>query len=189
VEARPSLSKPANPWRSCHEPIEHVDGTVEVVPIPADRTGEAALESDPLAEDHDRLVATVNAIADAADDIIRLVRKAVPTPLAVLRPDDMTPAQVSAAGWCVSCWTDGTYHEPVAMRPNGHRRYRDLCLFCGEFAAAHDGVRPPLELLQARHRGERITAAMIDRAFARLEEEKREQKAARKKGKKRRTAA
>lgn len=174
-----NLDPDAGGWR--YEVIEHVNGRTEIVPIPADRTGEGALRADQLDYVHANLTSTFDALGKAADETVRLLRLAVPSPLAVLRPDDLTPAQISAAGWCVSCWRDHGYHEPVAMRPNGERRYRDLCLWDGEFAAAHDGMHPPLELVEARHRGQRITQQMVTVALDRAEQRRREEKAKRKK--------
>lgn len=67
-------------------------------------------------------------------------------------PDDM---------WCTSCWRDDKYHEPVAAG-----RYKGLCRFCGDFRAAYK-KRPPLKILQARHRGQRVTQPMIQRELRR----------------------
>lgn len=170
--------EPHRGWRS--EEIEYTKGgEKEVVPIPSDSTGEAILKPDPLAGDHDDLVALMDRMARDADDLIYLLRKAVPSPEAVLHPDDLTPAQVSAAGWCTSCWQDGNYHEPVAMRPNGERRYRDSCVWCGEFIAANK-IKPPLELIEARHRGQRITASLVAQALANVDKGKAEAKKQRK---------
>lgn len=179
--------QPHGGWR--HEEIINADGETEVVTIPSDVVGEHLFKDDTLTDVHARLRQLISRVADDTDELIFLLRKAVPSTIAVLRPDDLTLPQVSAAGWCTSCWTDGCYHEPVAMRPNGERRYRDHCLWCGEFIAAHDGVKPPLELLQARHRGDRISQQMVDQAFANLEAEKQESKADRKKRKKQKRAA
>lgn len=182
-----NLDPDAGGWR--YEVIVHVDGELEIVPKPSDRTGESALHPDRLEHEHDLLVANLALLAAVADEAVHRLRTAVPNPLTALTVADMTPAQVSAAGWCTSCWTDGGYHEPVSMRPNGERRYRDHCLWCGEFMAAHGGIKPPLELVQARHRGQRITAGMVNQALLRLDAEHRAAKAERKKNKKRKKAA
>lgn len=173
--------EPHGGWR--YEEIPQADGTSEVVPMPSDIVGEHLFADDRLSEVSPRLRLLLSRITKDADELIFLLRRAVPSPIAVLRPDDLTLPQVSAAGWCTSCWSDSCYHEPVAMRPNGERRYRDHCLWCGNFIASHDGVKPPLELLQARHRGDRITQAMVDQAFANLEAEKKESKKDRRKKK------
>lgn len=166
-----------------YETIEHVDGTKELVEIPSDRTGEAVLNPDGLARDHDRLKARLVLLHVVSDEVVHLLRRAVPNPVTALRPDDMTLAQVSIAGWCTSCWADGGYCEPVALQPNGQRRYKDHCLWCGRFMAAHDGTKPGLDLIKARHRGDRITQQMIDQSFANIEAERQQAKAARKKKK------
>ena len=182
-----NLDPDAGGWR--YEVIVWADGSAEVVEKPSDRTGEGALRPDRLEHEHDRLRANLALLTSVGDEVVWQLRTAVPNPLTALTPDDMTPAQVSAAGWCTSCWTDGGYHEPVSMRPNGERRYRDHCLWCGEFMAAHGGIKPPLELIQARHRGQRITAPMVNQALLRLDAEHRAAKAERKKNKKRKKAA
>lgn len=178
--------QPHGSWR--YEPIDD-DHPDDLVPVPSDDTGEAAIAPDPLEGEHARLQQIMVRITSDANELVHLLRKAVPNPVTALRPDDLTPAQVSAAGWCTSCWQDGTYHEPVAMRPNGERRYRDSCLWCGEFMAAHGGIKPPLELIEARHRGQRITAPMVDAALTRIAQEEKARKAERKKNKKRKKAA
>lgn len=180
-----NLDPDAGGWR--YEVIVHVDGEVEVVPKPSDRTGEAAMQPDRLEGAHDLLLANLVLLSAVADDTVRQLRSAVPNPVTALTPDDLTPAQVSLAGWCTSCWRDNAYHEPVAMRPNGERRYRDHCLWCGEFLAAND-VTPPMELLEARHRGERISATMVEAALSKLAEEQKAAKAERRKKKKRKAA-
>lgn len=88
--------------------------------------------------------------------------------------------------------------EPIAERPDGRRRYDRFCNWCGEFQARRatlettviepllermsgrarktarrrwkqaDRRLPPLELVQARHAGKRVTQAMVDEALARL---------------------
>lgn len=181
-----NLDPDAGGWR--YEAIVNVDGTVDVYPIPGDPTGEAVLHDDELAGDHGRLLVVIALGEYASAEQIRLIRKAVPNPVTALKPDDLTPTQVSAAGWCTSCWRDGTYHEPVAVRPDGRRRYQDHCQWCGQFAAAHDGNPPPLQLVEARHRGERITEQKVALALAHEAEEKRKRKAERKKNKRKKAA-
>lgn len=101
-----------------------------------------------------------DAIADlerAARTIDRLHRAAWPEPRPAGRPD--TPADAALAGWCRSCFRNDGHLEPIATRPDGTRRYRDLCRRCGEHAAAHDGHHPPLEFLRLWHTGRRVTTA------------------------------
>lgn len=63
--------------------------------------------------------------------------------------------------WCRSCWRDGKYHEPVTRRANGTPYYRGLCRWCGQLARDLGTTLPPLELVERRHRGERITEGMV----------------------------
>lgn len=62
--------------------------------------------------------------------------------------------------WCNHCLRDDGHHAPRADR----YRQLELCRWCGDFRSAQ-GVLPPLSLLQAHHRGERITEAMVDAAL------------------------
>lgn len=163
--------------------IDEKTGKETAWPVPNDRTGEAAMAPDPLENDHATLEALVIQAEDVCGSLVHYLRKAVPNPLTVVPPDEMTPAQISLAGWCVSCWRDHGYHEPVAMRPNGERRYRDHCLWCGEFLAAN-GVVPTIDLLEARHRGERISKTMVEAALAKIDKDRKDKKAARRKKKK-----
>ena len=80
--------------------------------------------------------------------------------------------------WCRSCHRDNKHCEPTA-----HGRYKDLCRFCGDWNAAHKAL-PPHEIIEARHRGMRITSVMVQRAIAKQREEKAQQKAKAKKAKK-----
>lgn len=78
--------------------------------------------------------------------------------------------------WCASCYRDNKHCEPTA-----HGRYKGLCRFCGDWRAAHKIV-PPLEIIEARHRGRRITSVMVQRALAqqRIEQAQQKQKAKKK---------
>jgi hypothetical protein len=62
--------------------------------------------------------------------------------------------------WCKSCWRDDKHHEPVAIG-----RYKTWCRFCGDWKAAHKRL-PPVEILEARHSGRRITSTMVEKALA-----------------------
>lgn len=155
--------QPHGGWR--HEEITHVDGTKEIVPIPSDTVGEAILDDDKAGEKHAELVAILDVLPDTMDRLIRLLRSACPTPQ-VLKAEELTDAQWSSRGWCVSCRRDGDYCEPVAIRPNGKRRYKDYCNWCGEFAAANKGKRPPVKLVKMRREGRRITQRDVDAAMA-----------------------
>lgn len=87
--------------------------------------------------------------------------------LAAKHPPRAQPTPANAGdGWCRSCHRNGGHLEPVTLKTDGTRRYGDLCRFCGEWAAAHDGAHPPLPILRARHDGRRITQALVDRVLA-----------------------
>ena len=62
--------------------------------------------------------------------------------------------------WCTHCQRDDGHHSPRAERYRG----LELCRWCGDFRQA-EGVLPPLSLLKAHHRGERVTEAMVDAAL------------------------
>lgn len=68
-------------------------------------------------------------------------------------------AEGPGADWCVSCHRDNGYHEPIS-----DEAYSDRCRWCREWRAEH-GDDPPLELLQRRHEGRRITTADVERAL------------------------
>lgn len=156
-------------------------------PIPNDTTGEQALRGDPYTATNNRLVSLVLLADQINGELRKLLYAACPQNTMPESFDPDTPAQVSAAGWCVSCHRDNGYCEPVSMRPDGTRRYRDFCTWCGEFVAQQERLRkaaqtgakrkkkkgegtvplPPIELVQARHRGDRITQQMVDRALGR----------------------
>lgn len=131
----------------------------------SDPTGDAASttdQPDPLRRDVSRIVMTIERIGTELARQLDQLRVAAGH--AGVTPDDPTI-------WCRSCkrlrLTDGTHlHSPIATRPDGRRRYTDLCKWCGEFNAAHD-TDPPLELLRKRAEGTRITATDVDRALAR----------------------
>ncbi len=157
---------------------------------------------DPDRDTYRRLRYLLDSVAAESHELRVILHKVAGTTVKVPEPD--TPAQVSAAGWCVSCWRDekddgSHWCEPVAMLRDGRRRYRDYCQWCGEWQAgraqleqqvldplidalpnnrakkvarnrlkAADRKHPPLELVQARHRGERITQPMVVAALAKL---------------------
>lgn len=182
----PNLDPNSGGWR--YETIDHVDGSEEVVPVPADATGEAILHEDDLAGRRDELVYTIAVLGGAAEDAVRLLRSACPPGTVALQAEDLTPAQVAAAGHCVSCHRDEAYLEPVAMRADGSRRYRQFCRWCGEFVDAHDGRMPPLKLVEQHRLGKRISQQMVDAAVAEEDvvrkAERQEAKKARKKNRK-----
>ena len=110
------------------------------------RAAQLRAELDQALERATRAVTTINAIVAIAHPATTNHRPA-------------TPADYAGAGYCRSCSRDNGYLQPIATRPDGTRRYRDLCNGCGEWAAGHDGHHPPLEVLRIRHQGRRLTTA------------------------------
>lgn len=79
--------------------------------------------------------------------------------------------------WCVSCYRDNRHCEPAARG-----RYKGLCRWCGDWQKDYEDV-PPLKIVEARHRGQRITTAMAEREVAVQRAERARQKAAKKRKK------
>lgn len=177
-----NLDPDAGGWR--YEEITNPDGSTDMMPIPNDTTGEQALRGDPYTGTNGRLVSLVLLADQINGELRRMLYAACPqnTMPESFEPD--TPAQVSAAGWCVSCHRDSGYCEPVSMRPDGTRRYRDYCTWCGTYVAearkqqtavktkgkkkkaqTEHALWPPLALVEARHRGRRITQQMVENAM------------------------
>ena len=67
-----------------------------------------------------------------------------------------TESEVHKAKWCRSC---ARLHTAV---PVGDKGRRGLCRWCADFEDA-EKVLPPLSLLDLRHRGGRITTALVQR--------------------------
>lgn len=61
---------------------------------------------------------------------------------------------------CASCWRDDQWKEPVALRSEGIPYRRNRCRWCAQFESIHN-VPVPLQILKARHKGERITTNMV----------------------------
>jgi hypothetical protein len=144
-------------------------------PLTSDPTGEMVLKVDKVGMLHGELLAGLTFLHDAAPQVIRVVRLACPDHAAfTLAANEMTATQISAAGWCTSCWRVNGHHTPITTRRNGTRRYRDSCNWCGEWADAHDGRQPPLRLLELHLQGKRITKRLVDEITAAEENERRE---------------
>lgn len=72
--------------------------------------------------------------------------------------------------WCASCLTDKGHCEPATRkhRPKDHPADEQpipYCEWCYKFVLAQ-GIEPPVALLRARHRGERISTDAVKRALA-----------------------
>ena len=113
---------------------------------------------------HDRITAAHRALVDTAAEMVRLLTVATPD-RQVLRP--ATPTDYAIAGWCRSCARNDGHLSPIAVHPDGRRRYADWCNGCGTWAHDHNGQPPPLEILQLRHAGKRVTAADYERIMGR----------------------
>ena len=131
----------------------------EVTASHSDPAGNAAVSGDRAAADlrdvrrlvelHCRIVDQLHAVASRYP--------AHPEP----RTDiEATPGE----DWCRSCWRDGKYHEPIGQRANGQPYYRGLCRWCGQLAKTIGAALPPLDLVERKHRGERITDGMVEAA-------------------------
>lgn len=146
----------------------------------SDPTGEAGVDHDKAAEDarqiRRHIEAAVRAL-DAADNI------ANGYPFQAAKPAELEPTP--GEDWCTSCFKDSHYLEPIALKADGSRKYAGLCRWCGEFKAANK-FEPPTSLLHARHRGERITEAMVALVRAEWKRLNPESKKRTKGGKKRR---
>lgn len=119
----------------------------------ADPVGDLALVRDRAREDLGnlaRLAKHVYGCARLLDDIATR-HAAIPAPAT---PD------TAPAGCCRSCWRDDGYREPIAVRPDGSPYWKGRCRWCGAFEAEHR-IAVPLQVLRARHRGERVTTAMV----------------------------
>lgn len=99
----------------------------------------------------ERATQTVFREATAVYDVATRWGQPAAEPVEADAPDDM---------WCRSCWRDDKHHEPISVG-----RYKAWCRFCGDWRAANKRL-PPVEILEARHRGQRITTQMVDRALA-----------------------
>lgn len=131
-----------------------------------DCTGRYQTRSDPAGEtaielDHDQ------AAADHAE-LLALIRQ-LPRLVALVDRYQTRPgsgASLPDVDWCRSCYRNDRKHEPVGRRPDGTPWYAGLCRWCGDFRAAH-GVEPPVELLQKRHIGQRLSTRDVTAALAR----------------------
>lgn len=80
--------------------------------------------------------------------------------------DPITATEAAVDGWCASCWRADQAMVPIYVdRKTGLRRYRDYCLWCGQFKGAH-GIEPPVELLELHLAGRHLSVQMVDEAVA-----------------------
>ena len=139
----------------------YVDDDLERPTGHHDPTGDAAVRPDHAASDQREIRRHVEAAINAIDRAIA-ISSGYPAHAAELEDVEPTPGE----DWCSSCWKDGRYLSPIAVKADGSRRYSGgLCSWCGPFVATN-GFEPPTAMLHARHRGERITETMVAAARA-----------------------
>ena len=123
-----------------------------------DPAGNAGIGPDRAAGDLKRMRRLIET-AIAALDQAAAIAGSYPTGAEVSPEVEPTPGE----DWCLACWKDAKYHSPVALRPDGMPRFKGLCRWCGEFRQTNR-FEPPTWLLALKHRGERITDGMVDKA-------------------------
>ena len=131
----------------------------ELIAGPSDPTGNAAVSGDRAAGDYRRIRREVEQLQMV---VTRLTKLAAPYPVEHLEPEFVEAT--AGEDWCRSCWRDDKYCEPITRRSNGKPYYVGLCKWCGQFNSTHNRI-PPVELVQRRHRGDRINLPMIDQAL------------------------
>jgi hypothetical protein len=142
------------------------DCDVAIPPGHTDRTGQAALLQDRAAKD---LTELRKALVIAASQISKAWSIADRYPVEAVIPQEVTE-DGPGEGWCLNCYLDGQYFEPVTMQKRRPTEddprtevpvYRDRCKWCGDMKSVH-GFEPPVPLLNLHHRRVRITAGMWD---------------------------
>lgn len=132
-----------------YEDVEFPEGTVRVRVPTNDPTGEAAAgRGDEATASLARRLTVQKRLYDAAMEYAALRDEWAPVEGA------QRPVGGPGDDWCRSCHRDNQHCEPVSDR------YHGLCRWCGDYKGAEGGL-PPLPILRARHRGERITQAMV----------------------------
>ncbi len=136
------------------------DTIVERLALPGDRVGTIG---------RDAAVADLDRLHDIARQLRPLVREA--RDICVRwgystagefhlgerrQPGRPTEGETNAAKWCTSC-ARLSKAEPV-----GDKGRRGLCRWCADYQDA-EGAMPPEALLDLRHRGARITTAVVEK--------------------------
>lgn len=161
------------------EEIEWPEGTIELVDVPNDPAGEAAVTPDATLALPDELLDLMGRLDRDVDRARKLLDQLIPVqpnsrpgrcgecgaPRLVLRgaakPQD--DAALVLDGWCPSCYRDDHYLKPIDTDRRGNRYYTDRCRWCGGFRARHK-TDPPLEVVRAHHLG-RVTTALVAQAL------------------------
>lgn len=138
-------------------PSSTLDDDGYPMPPVSDPTGDTVVDGTRARAQLDDLDGHIRAALDHLDQARTIQARA----LKAHQPRPTLPAQDSApTGACRSCWRDQRYWEPIA-----EGQYAHACRWCGDFRGA-EGIDPPLELVEKRHRGERITTRDVERAKA-----------------------
>lgn len=135
--------------------------TGEIVAAHSDPTGTAAVSGDRAAADLADLRRLVEMHCRLMDQLHAIATR-YPAQAQTRADVEAQPGE----DWCRSCWRDRKYHEPVGRKATGVPYYRGLCRWCGQLARDLGVVLPPLELVERKHRGERITEGMVAEAKA-----------------------
>lgn len=151
-----SYTPPSTAANPLHVDQGAVDG--EVATGHHDPTGDAATTGDQAAGDLRRLRFLIDQRVKITMEIDQLLAG---YPTQHQQRADVEPAP--GEGWCLACWKDAKYHSPIALRPDGRPRHKGLCRWCGDFRQAN-GFEPPTWLLEIKHRGDRVTDGMVDKA-------------------------
>jgi hypothetical protein len=128
---------------------------------PSDPTGELAADIADSGEPPDPLNQAIHTITQAVHNTLRTMEAAQSTAL-----NTMPPAPKKEPG-CVSCarHTDNNaepYYSEIYSKAKG----RELCRWCYDTAREHgDGDWPPLPLIVARARGDKISIQQVERAY------------------------
>lgn len=133
------------------------DGGVYVALTGPEAIMEAFLEAKPPVPDVD--ARTVSTLVDRiGKDVAQLEQLVARYPG---RPLVSPTTEEAPEDWCASCFRDGQHHEPITLDRHGVPKYAHLCRWCGEWQTRFKEL-PPVNLLQRRHQGRRITSADVD---------------------------
>lgn len=135
--------------------------TGNVVPVPQDPTGDAAVDPDEVAQMNAQLHKAMRSLHRAAADYENILDQASHDPMKRPHKPD---TQLDEDRWCRSCKADRGHLEPVAVHPDGRIRYNGECRWCHDFKAEY-GRYPTPTLLRRHHAGLRISEAHVTAAL------------------------
>lgn len=132
----------------------------------SDPTGVAAVGHDQAAVDLGHLR---HLLGQLTATTVRLVALAEAYPTEAVERQQLSGDDEVGTVYCVCCYKDDRRLELITVRASGQRAgkkyYRDRCKWCGERTELL-GFDPPKWMVAAHHRGERITAGMMQKAMA-----------------------